>query len=101
MHSAKNTKSGLPHSNQDKIPCVFPVISLCSELFPCVFLAPNSIYSTTIKERLLALNRDMSPVINSTTLIITSFHFPSKPTQNLLQKSRHHRDISLQPWYNI
>ena len=29
--------SGLPRSYQDKIPCVFPVFSLCSLLFPCVF----------------------------------------------------------------
>ena len=39
--------SGWPHSDQVKIPCVFPEISLCFKVFPCVFffVSKYNIYS--------------------------------------------------------
>ena len=55
-----------PHSDQVKIPCVFLEISLCFQLFPCVFLASKyNIYSTT-------LSRDITTNITLKTTIMNA-----------------------------
>ena len=59
---------------QDKIPCVFNVISLCSQLIPCV---SSNIYSTTTTERYATSN----PLYYNHNNLIP---FPNSPTKNLL-----------------
>ena len=49
--------SGWQHSDEIKISCVFPVIFLCSKLFPCAFWGSKhniySIYSTEITTNII------------------------------------------------
>ena len=51
----KNYHSGWPHSNQNKIPCVFPEFSLCYINFPCVIF--------TQKLTITSMNKDHTTTV--------------------------------------
>ena len=83
--------SGLPRSNQDQIPCVFPVISLCSKVFP-VFFSIKITFIPLISQKNILL------IIPQTKITIASFHFPVYQVPKFTTKFKEHWYITPQSW---